>query len=575
MTDIPKPAIIQADLTILLEVDNPLYTEARDALASFAELVKSPEHMHTYRISPLSLWNAAAAGLSVDEVKASLARFARYDVPANVMRDVEDYMGRYGRIKIEASESGDASLTIWCEDPMMMTQLRHHKEIGELVGTPLDDHRCTVDRGMRGRLKQALIKLGFPAQDLAGYTKGSSLDVRLREDCASGKPFDLRDYQKGAADTFYASGGVYGGSGVIVLPCGAGKTVVGLASMAQVRAHTLIVVPNIVAARQWRREMLDKTNLTEEQIGEYSGETKEIKPVTIATYQILTHRKKKTQDYPHWDLLNNPNWGLIIYDEVHLLPAPIFRATAELQARRRLGLTATLVREDGLETDVFTLIGPKKYEVPWKILESQGWIASAYCTEVRVPLPEALRMPYAMADEREKFRIASENPEKEHITRMLMELHKDDRVLIIGQYLDQIEKFSKRFDIPLIQGKTTTKQREELYNKFRTGEITRLIVSKVGNFAIDLPDASVGIQISGTFGSRQEEAQRLGRVLRPKDDGRPAHFYSIVTSDSKDQDYAANRQLFLVEQGYRYTIVNAAELEQGKFDPEELVQQSC
>ncbi|MCA8938324.1 MAG: DEAD/DEAH box helicase [Planctomycetes bacterium] len=568
--DFPNPAIVQPDLTILLEVDNPRYVEARDAFASFAELVKSPEHMHTYRISPLSLWNAAAAGISVSEVKAILEDFSRYAVPANVLRDVEDYMGRYGRLRLERAPEGDG-LVLIADDPLLQTELLNHKAIGEHLGTPLSPTMVEVPKAKRGLIKQALIKIGYPAQDVAGYTRGAALEISVLPETKSGKSNNLRDYQVDAANTFYASGGSLGGSGAIVLPCGAGKTIVGIATMAQVKAHTLILAPNIVSVHQWRRELLERTNLTEDQIGEYSGESKEIKPITIATYQIITWRPKKGGDFPHFQLLNNPNWGLIIYDEVHLLPAPVFRATAELQARRRLGLTATLVREDGLESDVFSLIGPKKFEVPWKVLEGQGWIAPATCGEVRVPLPPDLRMKYAMANDREKFRMSSENPEKERIIRRLLEVHDDEPVLIIGQYIEQLEKLAKNFDIPLIIGRTSNKKREELYAKFRTGELKQLIVSRVGNFAVDLPDASVLIQVSGTFGSRQEEAQRLGRVLRPKEDGRQAHFYSLVSADSKDQDFAANRQLFLVEQGYRYDIYSAAEVLDPDFRPAEEV----
>jgi DNA excision repair protein ERCC-3 len=574
----PKPAIVSPDLSILLEVDNPLYAEARDALASFAELVKSPEHVHTYQISPLSLWNAAAAGLHVEEVGEILLRYSRYDVPPAVLRDVRDYMSRYGRIRIErasgpAGDAGDLQLTV--DDPMLLAELRHSKSASQHLGELIDQRTVLVPRGSRGALKQALIKMGYPAQDVAGYTPGQSLDVRLREVTVGGIPFSLREYQIAAADTFHASGGVLGGSGVIVLPCGAGKTVVGLATMARVRSHTLVLSPNVVAVRQWKRELIERTNLTENEVGEYSGEMKEIKPVTIATYQIITHRKPKSQIYPHFELLSNPNWGLIIYDEVHLLPAPVFRATAELQARRRLGLTATLIREDGLETDVFSLIGPKKFEVPWKVLEGQGWIAPAECTEIRVELPSTLRMRYAMANDREKFRMASENEFKDGLVSRLMKIHEGENVLIIGQYLAQLNKLAKQLNIPLIIGKTPVKVREELYAKFRTGEIKQLIVSRVGNFAVDLPDASVLIQISGTFGSRQEEAQRLGRVLRPKSDGRPAHFYSIVTTDTKDQDFSANRQLFLVEQGYRYHIINSDEIYADGFVPPGHVVPSC
>lgn len=569
-----KPAIVLADLTVLLEVDHHQYAEARDALASFAELVKSPEHIHTYRISPLSLWNAAASGISYEEVHEILVAYSRYDIPPAVFRDVRDQMSRYGRVKIERGPDDD-TLILRTDQPSLLLELRHQKTLAPLLadapehpsdgGGPIS--ALLIPRGQRGQIKQALIKIGFPAQDMAGYTTGASLDITLRDVTVSGDAFHLRDYQVGAADTFHASGGVLGGSGVIVLPCGAGKTLVGIATMCKVRAHTLILSPNIVAVHQWKRELLERTNLTADQIGEYSGETKEIRPVTVATYQIITHRKAKSNIFPHFDLLSNPNWGLIIYDEVHLLPAPVFRATAELQARRRLGLTATLIREDGLETDVFSLIGPKKYEVPWKVLENQGWIAPAECTEVRVPLPDIHRMRYAMAGDRDKFRMASENEIKEQVVHRLLQVHANDQVLIIGQYLDQLGRLSKLFKLPLIIGKTPTKQREELFAKFRTGEIKHLMVSRVGNFAVDLPDASVLIQVSGTFGSRQEEAQRLGRVLRPKSDGRPAHFYSLVTSDTKDQDFSANRQLFLVEQGYRYHIVNAQDVMQQDWAP--------
>ncbi|MCK6440575.1 MAG: DEAD/DEAH box helicase [Planctomycetes bacterium] len=572
MTKFTNPAIVQADLTILLEVNNPLYAEARDALAAFAELVKSPEHIHTYKISPLSLWNAAAAGHSVAHVKQTLKRFSRYDLPPNVLRDIDDYMSRYGRIKIERG-SAPTELLLTVDDPMLLTELIHHEQVRDFLGKPASDKSCSVNAGSRGALKQALIKIGYPAQDLAGYTPGAPLPMSMRAKTRTEeKAFAVRDYQRASADTFHASGGSSGGSGVVVLPCGAGKTIVGITVMSLVQSHTLILCPNVVAVRQWIRELLERTTLTEDQVGEYTGENKSIRPVTVATYQILTYRKKKGGEFPHFPLLNNPDWGLIVYDEVHLLPAPVFRATAELQARRRLGLTATLVREDGLETDVFTLIGPKKYDVPWKVLEGQGWIAPAECIEVRCPLPGDMRVHYAMSDDREKFRMASENIEKEALTRALLERHPNDQVLIIGQYLNQLDILAERFDIPLITGKTPTKRREELYGQFRDGKINRLIVSKVGNFAVDLPDASVMIQVSGTFGSRQEEAQRLGRVLRPKADGRGAFFYSLVTADSKDQDFAANRQLFLVEQGYRYTITTAQELAGKAPVPAEAVQ---
>ncbi|HEX6818998.1 MAG TPA: DNA repair helicase XPB, partial [Ktedonobacterales bacterium] len=549
-----NPTVVQSDRTILLEVDSPLYAEARDALLQFAELEKSPEHIHTYRLTPLSLWNAAAAGLDAPRVLELLARFSKYELPPNVVTDVRDYIGRYGRLKL-VREGGE--LLLRSDDMALIAQVERQKRMQPFVRAQRDLRTLVIDPARRGHVKQALVGIGFPAEDLAGYTEGIPLSFALRETALSDAPFALRLYQRSAVDAFYAGGATSGGAGVIVLPCGAGKTVVGIGSMAAVQRATLILTPNTIAVRQWISELLDKTTLTADQVGEYTGERKDIRPVTVTTYQMLTYRPSEESDFPHFGLVTGHDWGLIIYDEVHLLPAPVFRITAEIQARRRLGLTATLVREDGREADVFGLIGPKRFDVPWRELERQGWIATAECHELRVALPEEQRLDYAISEEREKYRMAAENPVKAQLVRALLERHAEDQVLIIGQYLDQLKSLAADLDAPLLTGRTNTAQREKLYDAFRRGELTRLVVSKVANFAVDLPDANVAIQVSGTFGSRQEEAQRLGRLLRPKSDGRPAHFYTIVTRDTRDQDFSANRQLFLTEQGYRYTIEDA------------------
>jgi DNA excision repair protein ERCC-3 len=552
-----NPLIIQSDLSVLVEVNSPFYEAARDQLARFAELEKSPEHIHTYKISPLSLWNAAAAGLSDEEIVASLKQYSKYDIPQNVGVEIRETIGRYGRIRLE---KGKEDLVLSADDPLLITEIWRHRSIRPLLKERIDDRSIGVQLLYRGQLKQALTRIGFPVKDLAGFVKGAALKLSCREQTLSGAPFSLRDYQKESVDIFHAGGGPEGGSGAIVLPCGAGKTVVGIAAMDRLQCQTLILTTNITASRQWISELLDKTDLTEDQVGEYSGERKEIRPVTIATYNILTYRRKKTDTFPHFKIFNQGNWGLIIYDEVHLLPAPVFRFTAELQARRRLGLTATLVREDGLETDVFSLIGPKRYDVPWRELEGKGWIAEAECTEIRTALPQDMRLDYAMAGGRAKFRIASENPTKTQIVQRLIKKHEGDQILVIGQYIDQIERLSKELNAPTIMGKTPTEERGDLYTKFRKGIIKLLVVSKVANFAVDLPDANVAIQISGTFGSRQEEAQRLGRILRPKADGGSAHFYTVVTRDTRELEFAQKRQMFLTEQGYKYTIQDATEL---------------
>ncbi|OGS37439.1 MAG: helicase [Elusimicrobia bacterium RIFOXYB2_FULL_49_7] len=549
-----NPLIVQSDRSILLEVDNPKYEATRNALAPFAELVKSPEHIHTYRISPLSLWNAAAAGHTLAEIRSTLEQYGKYDVPENILTEIAEYFGRYGRIKIIEGTTPD-TLLLKTDSDVLLLEILSQKGTTGLFLDKKDKTSVSLTLFKRGLVKQALIKLGYPVEDLAGYVIGTPLPFSLRKTTLLGESFALRRYQEDSAEIFFAAGGRKGGSGVIVLPCGAGKTVVGMAAMSLVRSHTLILTTNITAAKQWKRELLDKTDLREEDIGEYTGEIKAIRPVTVATYQIITYRKKKSEEFPHFAIFNANRWGLIIYDEVHLLPAPVFRITAGIQATRRLGLTATLVREDNKEDEVFSLIGPKKYDAPWKVLEEQGWIASAICTEVRVELPDNLKMEYAVAENRKKIRIAAENPAKEELVEALLKRHTGDLILIIGQYLDQINHIAARFNIPLITGATPTLEREKLYRDFREGKMTRLVVSKVGNFAVDLPDANVAIQVSGTFGSRQEEAQRLGRILRPKKNGQQARFYSLVTRTTCEQDFAMNRQLFLTEQGYSYLII--------------------
>jgi DNA excision repair protein ERCC-3 len=561
-----NPLIVQSDRSLLLEVDNTLYTAARDELARFAELEKSPEHIHTYRITPLSLWNAASAGMSAEDAVGVLARFSKFDLPGNVLTDIKDYISRFGRLKLVKSESGE--LLLKSEDPMLIAEVARNKKVQPHVVAQVDRNTLQIDPRMRGHVKQALVLFGYPAEDLAGYTEGDKLELVLREMDGDGAPFSLRAYQADSIASFWAGGTVHGGSGVVVLPCGAGKTVVGMGTMAQAKTHTLILTPSTIAVRQWISEILDKTTLTADEVGEYTGDKKEVKPVTVTTYQMLTYRPSVTAvnqetgevgEFPHFDIFTRHNWGLIVYDEVHLLPAPIFRITAEIQARRRRGRTATLVREDGRETDVFSLIGPKKYDVPWKELERQGWIATAECTEVRMPLTPEERAEYVLSDDsRIKYRIAAENPIKMDVLEALLKQHERDSVLVIGQYIEQLKTIAARFDAPLVTGKTPNMERDRLYEEFRQGNIKVLVVSKVANFAIDLPDANVAIQVSGTFGSRQEEAQRLGRILRPKKDGSIANFDSLVTRDSKDQEFSTNRQLFLTEQGYRYNIADAA-----------------
>ncbi len=556
MTEIraDNPFIVQGDQTVLVEVASPRYRDARDALLGFAELVKSPEHIHTYRITPLSIWNARAAGIEADRVVDVLCEYAKYPVPATVLTRVRDYADRYGLLRLVRGEEG---LVLECADRPVAERIAREEKVARHLAGRLSPLRFRVDPTARGRLKQVLVKAGFPAEDLAGYTPGESLEVALRDRTGAGDPFTLRHYQRAAAEAFHGNGGEGGGSGVVVLPCGAGKTIVGLACMDRLGASTLILTTGRTASRQWVTELLDKTTLEPEAIGEYDGESKEIRPVTVATYQVLTHRRRRGEPFTHLGLFDSRDWGLIIYDEVHLLPAPVFQVTTELQARRRLGLTATLVREDGREDDVFALIGPKKADVPWKSLEREGWIATARCTEVRVDMDHGLRMEYATADARQRPRIAAENPAKLDIVRGLLARHPSEPALVIGMYVDQVRGLAESLGAPVLTGSTPQRRRDELYRSFREGRIPVLVVSKVANFAIDLPDAAVAVQVSGTFGSRQEEAQRLGRILRPKAGRNQAHFYTVVSRDTVEQDFALKRQLFLCEQGYEYQIVDA------------------
>lgn len=554
-----NPLIVQGDGALLLDTASPRFEAARDALAPFAELEKSPEHMHTYRISALSLWNAAAAGLSADELERRLRGFARYPVPPAVLAGLREQIGRWGRLRL-LSEAGELRLA--ADSPALLDELARHEELGPLLGAARGPAAYAVAPAHRGALKQALVAAGWPAEDLAGYHEGEPLALRLREE-----RFDLRPYQRAAAEAFYAGGAARGGSGVVVLPPGAGKTVVGLAAMALAGQSTLILTTNNTSVQQWRRELLARTSLAPEQVAEYTGAAKGIAPVTLSTYQMLTFRGERDGGFPHLDLFTQRDWGLLVYDEVHALPAPVFRATASIQARRRLGLTATLVREDGRERDVFALIGPRRYELPWRELERQGWIAQAACAEVRLALPPELRMAYATAQPRDQPQIAAANPRKLPLLRAVLERHPGAPALVIGQYLDQLAYIADNLGAPLLSGKTPQRERERLFAAFRRGEpggplLDRplLVISKVGNFALDLPDAELLVQVSGAFGSRQEEAQRLGRVLRPKPDRRAAHFYTLVTRDTRELEFAHRRQLFLAEQGYRYQVLDEAEL---------------
>jgi len=540
------PLIVQSDKTLLLDIDHILSDECRRAIAAFAELEKSPEHIHTYRLTPLGLWNARASGHDAEQVIDILIKYSRYAVSHSLLVDIAETMSRYGRLRLEAHPVH--GLILVSNDPAVLKEVTRGKKVAPMLGLQLDEETIVVHPGQRGFLKQALLKLGWPAEDFAGYVDGEHHEISLRQD-----GWKIRKYQELAAEGFW-----HGGSGVVVLPCGAGKTIVGAAAMAHAKATTLILVTNTVAARQWREELLRRTDLNEDDIGEYSGAKKEIRPVTIATYQVMT--TKKGGVYAHLDLFDAIDWGLIIYDEVHLLPAPIFRFTADIQSRRRLGLTATLVREDGMEGEVFSLIGPKRFDVPWKEIEAQGYIAPADCVEVRITLTDEERLNYATAEQEDRYRFCSTSQTKKAVAIALAKQHINDQVLVIGQYIDQLDQLSEALGVPVIKGDTPIKERERLYALFRSGEVKCLVVSKVANFSIDLPEATIAIQVSGTFVSRQEEAQRLGRILRPKADGRGARFYSLVARDTIDQDFAQNRQRFLAEQGYAYRIIDADEV---------------
>jgi DNA excision repair protein ERCC-3 len=552
--DSTNPLIVQSDRTLLLDVHTPKSEAARAAIMPFAELEKSPEHIHTYRITPLSLWNAASAGFSPADIVAALNAYTRYPIPGGICEGFADTMARYGKLRLVGEERDGSSthdkLFLITDDEGII------REIG--AAKVLEKYLVKTNRGFalslihRGTLKQELIKLGWPVKDEAPFVEGSPLDIRLRDLSVSGKPFVPRDYQLEAVQSVLGNGGPGTGYGVVALPCGSGKTVVGILLMSRLKTNTLVLTPNVVAVHQWMEELLDKTTLTPDQIAEYTGDAKSVAPVTVATYQIITWRSDKQGDFPHFKLFRERPWGLIIYDEVHLLPAPVFRITAELQGVRRLGLTATLIREDGAEDAVFSLVGPKRYDVPWKDLEAKGWIAQALCREIRVDLPEDAKIPYAVAGSREKYRIASENPLKEDILVQLVETHPRDQILVIGQYITQLASLAKLLKAPLITGKTPHKEREAIYQAFKKAQVRLIVVSKVANFAIDLPDASMGIQVSGSFGSRQEEAQRLGRILRPKE--RNSYFYTLVTRDTVEENFAGKRQQFLVEQGYTYTM---------------------
>lgn len=545
MTD--GPLIVQSDKTLLLEVGHPAADDARRAIAPFAELERAPEHIHTYRITPLALWNARAAGHDAEQVVDILLTYSRYAVPHALLVDIAETMDRYGRLTIAKHPAH--GLVLATTDRPVLEEVLRSKKVAPLVGARIDEDTVIVHPSERGHLKQVLLTLGWPAEDEAGYVDGEAHPIALRED-----GWHLRDYQRNAVEGFWA-----GGSGVVVLPCGAGKTIVGAAAMAKAQATTLILVTNTVSARQWKAELLARTTLTEDEIGEYSGARKEIRPVTIATYQVMTTKRKGV--FPHLEVFDTRDWGLVIYDEVHLLPAPIFRFTADIQSRRRLGLTATLVREDGREGDVFTLIGPKRFDAPWKEVEAQGWIAPAECIEVRVTLPDDERLVYATAEPDERYRLAATTDRKTHLVEELLERHPDEQILVIGQYLDQLAEIAEHVGAPTITGETGVKERERLFEAFRQGEERVLVVSKVANFSVDLPEASIAIQVSGSFGSRQEEAQRLGRLLRPKADGKRARFYTVVARDTVDADFAQHRQRFLAEQGYAYRIIDAEEID--------------
>lgn len=554
-----NPLIVQGDRSLLLDVHAPLAEECRNALIPFAELEKSPEHLHTYKLTPLSLWNAASAGFSADDAVAVLEKYARYDLPQAVLAWIKEVCSRFGKITLEPCEEGEDLLLVAASEAI-------YKEIGANAAVkkmltpavgPQKKYAYLIKLTDRGTIKQLLLEAGWPVKDQVALADGEPLDFYLRQTTAAGQTFEIRDYQISAAKALVGDKGPGSGFGTIVLPCGSGKTIVGMQIMDMLKTSTLIITTNISAVHQWIDELLDKTNLTKDQIAEYTGENKEIKPVTVATYQVLTWRPDKEGPFPHFSLFHQRPWGLIIYDEVHMLPAPVFRVVAELQAVRRVGLTATLVREDGCEGYVFSLVGPKRYDVPWKELERDKWIATAECVEVRIDLPSYREIEYAVAGAREKHKIASQNPDKLPLVKQIIQKYSEDKILVIGQYLEQLDQIARELNAPIITGKTPTAERDRIYGEFRKGNIRVLVVSKVANFAIDLPDASLAIQVSGTFGSRQEEAQRLGRILRPKE--RTSRFFTLITRNTVEEEFSSNRQKFLAEQGYSYRIVRYAQ----------------
>jgi DNA excision repair protein ERCC-3 len=548
-----NPLVVQSDRSLLLETTGVRYAAARDALLGFAELVKSPEYVHTWRLTDLSLWNAAAAGRTPEDIEASLEEFARYPVPPSVVEGIRDTMARYGSLRLV--QDGEW-LRLESDDPLTLEEVRGWDATRDLLGAPDGAPGVRVHPRQRGELKQVLVHLGRPVEDLVGYRDGEALTIDLQQDLPEGDTWSLREYQVEAVDAFLDGPG--GGSGVVVLPCGAGKTMVGIAAMARLGMRTLVLCTGHTALQQWKSEILRRTTLTEDDVGEFSSREKSLRPVTLTTYQMLTWRHEKGASPAHFGVFHDARWGLVIYDEVHLLPAPIFREAAGLQARRRLGLTATLVREDGREEDVFALIGPKRYDLPWKELERQGWIAGARCVEVRVPFSVADRVRYIQASKRSKFELAAKNPRKGAMLEILLKRHPEAQILVIGTYLAQLGWVSRRLKIPLITGETPIPRRDELFASFRAGTTRVLGLSKVGNFAVDLPGASIAMQISGTFGSRQEEAQRLGRILRPKEGSNQAVFYTLVTADSRELEFAERRRMFLAEQGYPYRIEEGA-----------------
>lgn len=564
MSLLNKPLIVNSDYTVLLEVNSPAFDEARDSISPFLELIKSPELFYTYKLNEISLWNGFSLGLDADTIIERLSAFVKFPIPEIVLSTINDNFNNYGFVKLLPTEE-EGQLLVHCEDRDMLHQISHTREMHEImIYDKVKDH-FTIPEAMRGVFKLEMIKLSLPVEDKVGFVNGDPLDITVQAKTSQGHEFSSRPYQVSSIDAFLGAKDKEEGAGIVVLPCGAGKTIVGILAMARLKMKTLIIAPNVISLRQWKRELLDKTNLTEDDIGEYSGEEKVIKPVTMATYQILVYRKSKKDAFQHLGLFTEENWGLIIYDEIHLLPAPIFRAIAGIQARRRLGLTATLVREDGKERDVFALIGPKKFDLPWKELEQGAYIAEALCYEIKVPMSDELMRSYYGKSEKSQFRLAAENPHKTKILANLLETMENAQVLIIGQYIDQLEKISAEFGIPLITGKTNNQDRQVLYDQFKTGKLNKLVVSKVANFAIDLPDANVAIQVSGTFGSRQEEAQRLGRILRPKDVNNRSYFFNIVSLDSREELYAQNRKRFLMEQGYQYELLYESDLDHPDF----------